>query len=261
MLVAVAAVSQLSLSAFAARPSAGADVAANIPGGGSILHASPDKIRKAVRAAVTANPAGAADYVEVVLSSGRGDAATIAPSIVGTAIESLGDDPSDREVAAIVSAAVRSTPTAVLKIVSVAVAAAPASAAPEIVTAAVGAVPDPTERVAVGDATRDYKDFKGGKTVRDFKDDGRTMTLAEAIVQAAFEARAGLDLAELIAAASLGETSLAALLYAAQRGYSLTGYHPGDTSGEPNLPIVPGEEKPPTKPRPPNPRQPPSPSP
>lgn len=146
-----------------------------------------------------------------------------AAAAVAAAIESLGAKPSTRQISNIVFKAVRSSPSAVLAIVRAAVVASPQAAAPEIVTAATAAVPDPWKKVVYhhntalrirdGKSTVDRPDFKGGRGERSpAKIEDPTLTLAEAIVRTALDAQPGLSLASLQSAADVALTSDPAIL-------------------------------------------------
>jgi hypothetical protein len=145
------------------------------------------------------------------------------------AIEALGANPTTKQISTIVYKAVRSSPDNVLHIVDAAIRVSPQSAAPEIVTAATAGVPNPWKQVNYRrlEASKPKKsdpDFKGGP---DYKSgppaspvpsaiagsnsqnaphagpaDGKPMTLAEAIVQTAFDAQPGLSFSGLQAAAN-----------------------------------------------------------
>ncbi len=134
------------------------------------------------------------------------------------AIEALGANPVTRPISAIVFKAVRSSPASVLPIVHAATRVSPQAAVPEIVTAATAAVPNPWKqvtyrRITANEVKKSAPDFKGGpdgKNTADFKGgpsakgpsepEGKTMTLAEAIAQTAFDAQPGLSFPALMAA-------------------------------------------------------------
>ncbi len=136
-------------------------------------------------------------------------------------VESLGPRPGSTQVSKVVFAAVRAVPERVLDIVRAAVVAAPASEADAICAAAVLAIPDPWKIVmyskarSVAPARGGERDFKGEpdfKGERDFKGgpadsdptaslaDGRAMTVAEAVIQTALDARADLAPSAIYAA-------------------------------------------------------------
>jgi hypothetical protein len=117
-----------------------------------------------------------------------------------------------------VNAAVKTLPDSAIEIVRAAVAMAPAEAADEIVAAALTALPDPWKQVfytrvaapVIRTGERDFKggpdfkgepDFKGGPAATGLPGQGAPMTMAEAVVQAALDARAGLSPTALFAVA------------------------------------------------------------
>ncbi|MEO6788116.1 MAG: hypothetical protein ABI318_18480, partial [Chthoniobacteraceae bacterium] len=143
------------------------------------------------------------------------DADSRAAAETVAAIEALGANPGTRQISSIVFKAVRSSPASVLAIVDAAVRVSPQAAAPEIVTAATAAIPNPWRQVtyhriaAAGgkksapdgkqsadsgqlvDLSGHAPDFKGGpgRDVRGPSEaEGRTLTLAEAIARTAFDA-------------------------------------------------------------------------
>lgn len=164
---------------------------------------------------------------EATDESGRRAAADTA-----AAIEALGANPSTRQISNIVFKAVRNSPANVLRIVDAAVRVSPQAAAPEIVTAATAAVPNPWKPVTYRRITARHpksgRDFKGGPdgdrvlnlsghSPRNADgtrsgsasgsgagsaalgdpsggaaDTGLTLTLAEAIARTAFDAQPGL---------------------------------------------------------------------
>ena len=166
--------------------------------------------------------ASAADKPAPAAAEATGETASREAAETGTAIGTLGANPATRQISAIVFKAVRSSLANVLPIVDAAVHASPQAAVPEIVTAAVAAVPNPWKQVTYRrltapdrkkSATADGRltdlsgrapDFKSGPGGRDARGpseaDGRTMTLAEAIARTAFDARPGLSLPNLQAA-------------------------------------------------------------
>ena len=77
------------------------------------------------------------------------------------AIQALGATPRTREISAIVFKAVRSSPEQVLSIVHAAARVSPKPAVPEIVTAAVAAVPNPWRQM-VYHRKKSEPDYKGG---------------------------------------------------------------------------------------------------
>lgn len=210
--------------------------------GQTILESKVPLLEGAVAAASQKEPGEAPDYVRVTLKS-RPDADAIAPAIVAAAIRGVGPDASPTLIGRIVFEAVRVTPDAVLDIVRAAVRTAPASCAPEIVSAAVGAVPDPYKLVICdcGDgAASDYKSVSDKKTIVVDGKSGRPgtsselMPLVEAISAAAMCERPDLDLPTLVSAAQT------ALLY---------GVPPIYASNYPKEPRrVPPKETPPEEP-------------
>ena len=179
------------------------------------------------------------------------------------AIEALGAHPATRQISNIVFKAVRTSPDSVLPIVHAAVRVSPQGAAPEIVTAATAAVPDPWKkvgyrRIAVSDlkkrgVKKSDPDFKGGpdgKHAVDFKGgpDGKTpvategpeVTLAEAITRTAFDAQPGLSLPALVSAADIALlTDPATLLRYVQSPRSISGVGDAGTSNYANEPLRP----------------------
>jgi hypothetical protein len=105
------------------------------------------------------------------------------PSIAAetaAAIQGLGANPTTKQISAIVFKAVRSSPNDVLHIVNAAVRVSPATAVPEIVTAATSAVPNPWKQVAYRrlgppDAKASSPDYKGGPDGKQARDGGRNM--------------------------------------------------------------------------------------
>ncbi len=177
------------------------------------LYAFPaDEIIAAVKLCAARDPKHAGDYVALVLLSGRNDADAIAPSLAAAAIQGLGANPKNDEIAAIVRATVKNAPTEVLDIVTATVKASPRSAATAIVQAAVSSVPHPEEMVTMdmrrsaqkpagSDKQLDNKEVADGKAIAPLE---KQMTLAEAIVQAALDADPGLSADELTAAVDQG---------------------------------------------------------
>ena len=197
--------------------------------------------------AVAADTANIAD----TLRAAGPDAARRAAPATTAAIRALGTDATPRKIAGIVFLAARTVPESVLDIVHAAVLASPDDAAPEIVAAAISAVPDPWKQVRYrrrGSVARHgERDFKGEP---DYKDSGpeSQMTLAEAIVMSAFDARAGLDLRGLQVAANGAIVSSPAYLLALihdPKGISGVGdVGNNNYSNEPFRPPVKPEPKP-----------------
>lgn len=144
-----------------------------------IATASIKTLEKAMKAAVAANPAGAADYVEAFIKSGRKESCEDLGKMVAAAIAALGKNPPAHLVAAIVERSVLLLPQCAPTIVAAAVKAAPASLADEIVEIAIASVANPEQMVG-------------------------NVTMGEAILAAALGARPGLDAALLASAANSG---------------------------------------------------------
>ncbi len=169
-----------------------------------------------LRREVEGNPASAPSVITRAFQSGSAVSPHRAFEVTTAVVEGLGSSMTGKQVGAAVHAGVLAAPDRVLEIVRAAVIAAPAEAAEDITTAAVAAVKNPWEMVIyhrAGSPTRrgepdfkgepDYKgepDFKGEP---DYKDAGTPMTLAEAIVQTALDARSGLNAVALYAAVEL----------------------------------------------------------
>ena len=173
-----------------------------------------------------------------------------------------------------VFSAVRAAPGAVLEIVHAAVVAAP-KFAPEIAASAASAVPNPWKEVryrrpappaaetvpvpmkaSSGGGERDFKgepDFKGAvDAANKIEDPGSLMTLAEAIVQAAFDP-AGTGLGAIQSAVNLalvGDPNVLLGIVSGPRGIS--GVGEAGTSNIANEPRFP-PNPPPSPPTPPNP--------
>lgn len=179
----------------------------------------------ALQQEVAAAPKSAPQIVVRELQASGEAAPAQAGLITAAAIAGLGPAPSNAQVARVVNAAVRALPDSAIEIVRAAVATAPAEAADEIVAAALTAVPDPWKQVFYTRATAPVRtgerDFKGGPESRpEGVPDavggavgtappggqgpvgfGAPMTMAEAIVQAALDARSGLSAPALFAVA------------------------------------------------------------
>jgi len=211
--------------------------------GQSILASTVPLLEGAVGAASQKQPGSAPDYVRVTLKS-RPDADAIAPAIVAAAVKGVGPDAAPTLIGRIVYEAVRVTPDAVLDIVRAAVRNSPASYAPEIVSAAVGAVPDPYKLVVCEcDAyASDGKTMLDKKTILADGGSGRParagdlMPLVEAISAAAMCERPELDLLTLVSSAQT------ALLYGVPPIY-VSNY-----PKEPRRLIPPTKETPPDEP-------------
>jgi hypothetical protein len=177
--------------------------------GQPLYKASPAALAAAIRQCAAADPAHAGAYVSLVLLSGRTDADAIAPAMARAAILGLGGDPKPKDIGAVIAAAVKSTPSEVLDIVTATVKVSPRSAAQAIVRAAVANVPNPdsmvtvnfqrrAERIATSDKQdgkeTDHKEVSDGKSLAP---QPKQLTLAEAIVQAAIDADPELTVANL----------------------------------------------------------------
>jgi hypothetical protein len=194
-----------------------------------------------------------------------------------TAITALGATPTAKQISGIVFKAVRSSPDDVLPIVNAAVRVSPQFAAPEIVTAAIAAVPNPWKQVIyrrlgvenAKESEPDYKNGPDGKQVRDGGpaidlggrdpnqgsgpilgepgasiSDGSQMSLAEAIVHTAFDAQPGLSFPTLQAAANIAlATAPAALMRYIQSPIVVSGVGNAGFSNYANEPL-----RPPTQP-------------
>lgn len=169
-----------------------------------------------------------------------------------TAIEALGEKPTNRQVANVVFAAVRKSPENVLPIVDAAVSVSPQSAAPAIVTAATAAVPDPWKQVTYQRLMKHHgkkgaRDFKGGPEGKDIvnldghapaRGDAQAVTLAEAITRTAFDARPGLTLTDLQSAVEVAlNTDPATLLRYVQSSRSISGVGDAGSSNFANEPL------------------------
>ena len=179
-----------------------------------------------------------------------------AAAATAAAIEALGANPSTRQISNIVFKAVRNSPADVLLIVRATVLASPQAAAPEIVTAATAAVPDPWKKVAYHRITspvvkKSAPDFKGGPDGKRTAAPGGpgakspaedpALTLAEAIVRTALDAQSGLSLASLQSAADIalvGDPSV--LLRYIQSPRAISGVGDAGTSNYANEPLRPG---------------------
>jgi hypothetical protein len=259
-------ISAFPLAAFAASPGPAVSLAAMT---GEVA-AAPDQAARVVASFLrSTSPAFATQEAA---------AATVA------AIQGLGPSATAKQVGGIVFSATHAAPRSVLAIVRAAVLASPNADAPEIVTAAVSAVPDPWKKVVyhrfapvreMGE--RDDKDGKnvlnlgehlpgtpnglgnapggeailspgdpaagGNGVVLSPDDPGILMTLAEAIVQTAFDARSGLDQSSLITAADLallGDPTYLLQMASDPRGKSAVGDDGNSNFGnEPVLPPIP----------------------
>jgi hypothetical protein len=146
--------------------------------------ASATRIEKALATVIKKNPAKAAAYLEALLMAGRKESCPEVAGFVGVAIQSLGENPPQELVMAIILQAVALVPAKCAPmIVGAAVKAAPAALAATIVERTIAALANPGQLV-----------------------DGN-ITLAQAIVNAALVARPGLDAVALGRAADRGFAS------------------------------------------------------
>ena len=100
-----------------------------------------------------------------------GETGPLIAAQTAAAIEALGTNPGTRQISTIVFKAVRSSPDNVLVIVDAASRVAPPAAVPEIMTAAVAAVPNPWKQVTYHrlhgkNSEPDYKGGPGGRQAR-----------------------------------------------------------------------------------------------
>lgn len=198
-----------------------------------------------------------------------GDADQREAAAAVSAIKALGPNPSVRQIANIIFSAVRKSPASVLPIVHAAVIASPQVAAPEIVTAATAAVPDPWKKVTYHRITapvgkKAAPDFKGGHDGKQIADGKRiiagvslkvmpgalapiaageepALTLAEAIIRTALDALPGIELAALQLAADialLGDPAV--LLRYIQSPRAISGVGDAGMSNYANEPRRPG---------------------
>ena len=188
--------------------------------------------------------------------------------MTSSAIESLGARASSRSISSVVFAAVRAVPGSVLGIVHAAVVAAP-KAAPEIAASAASAIPNPWKEVryrrsalaaetapspmkASSGGERDFKgepDFKGAVDAANRGEDpGSLMTLAEAIVQTAFDP-SGVGLGAIQSAVDLalvGDPNVLLGIVSGPRGIS--GVGEAGTSNIANEPLIKKVPPPPSPP-------------
>jgi hypothetical protein len=222
-----------------------------------------DTTTTALRQEIAASPKSAPAAVTRVLMEAGPKAGSIAAPTVAAAIQALGADPTKRQVASIVYAGVRMAPDSVLSIVRAAVKVAP-NAAPDIAAAAVSAVPDPWKPVHYQRQAMSERDAKDGGNMPgaqegDFKTHvslwdnlrrkpvtpipGTLMTLAEAIVQAAFEAGANASLADIQSAVDFALSADPATLFqivGSPQGISGVGiFGNSNYLNEPRFPVTP----------------------
>lgn len=201
-------------------------------------------------------PASTAATESPAESGHRAGAETVA------AIEALGANPSNRQISGIVFNSVRISPANVLAIVDAAVRVSPQAAAPDIVTAATAAVPDPWKQVIyrrIGSRhAKSDRDFKGGADGKHVVDlDGHparngvgnspgdpsgenalSVSLAEAIARTAFDAQPGLSFPALQAAADIAlRTDPATLLRNIQSPRTASGVGDAGSSNYANEPL------------------------
>jgi hypothetical protein len=165
-----------------------------------------------LRQEVSADPAAAPALIAQALQAKSPVTRQWVAAVTTVVIEGLGPNPNSAKLSKVVYSAVKTLPANVLDIVRAAVIAAPASEADAIAAAAVLASPDPWQIVVYSRSTapasrgeRDFKgepDFKGGPGDADpvGAGDGMSMTLAEAVVHAALDARPGLSVTAIYAA-------------------------------------------------------------
>jgi len=161
----------------------------------------------ALREEVAGSPATAPAAITRTLKAAGPKAPLLAGPAAAAAIQALGREAPVNQIAAIVYAAVRAVPDSALRVVRAAVKVVP-SAAPEIAAAAARAVPNPWKEVryqrdAPPETTNQYSEIPPENREPDFKSPtdfenglaaildpaapGTPMTLAEAIVQTAFD--------------------------------------------------------------------------
>jgi hypothetical protein len=162
---------------------------------------------------ISTAPGSATAALVQTLKAAGSNANLLAGPATAAAIQSLGANASSKQIAALVFAAVRVAPDSALRIVRAAVRVAP-NAAPEIASAAARAVPNPWKEVRYqrgapaeppsqnagqppSDQTPDFKSSVDSSflsaldAVLDPAAAGDPMSLAEAIVQTAADARGG----------------------------------------------------------------------
>jgi hypothetical protein len=153
-----------------------------------------------LRKEVAGSPAGAPGAVVRAIRSPQSSKPHWAARVTVAALQGLGPEATARQAAAIVFAAVRVAPEQVLEIVHAATLASPSEQAPNIAAAAAAASPHPFRKITYrrdSSSLADYNTDSGRHEVYDGKSDTkaiapaeispaeRTMTLAEAIVDAA----------------------------------------------------------------------------
>ena len=126
--------------------------------------------------------ASAADKPAPAAAEATGETASREAAETGTAIGTLGANPATRQISAIVFKAVRSSPDSVLLIVHAAARVSPKAAVPEIVTAAVAAVPNPWKqvtyrRLGATDRKKSEPDYKAGPDGKQSRDGGPNVDL------------------------------------------------------------------------------------
>ena len=171
----------------------------------SVFAAPAGNVSAALRGDVSSSPQNAPKILANALRAAGPEAAGQAARLTTAAIQGLGPNATAKQIGNIVFAAVRAVPGSVLEITRAAVLASPNADAPEIVSAAVSASPNPWKEVTYHRyiPPPDKGDAKDDKAVERMEEPGKTMTLAEAIVQTALDSRSGLDAAGLQAAADL----------------------------------------------------------
>ena len=196
------------------------------------------------------------------LRAAGSNAALLAGPATAAAIQSLGAEATSKQIAAIVFAAVRVVPDSALRIVRAAVTVAP-NAAPEIAAAAARAVPNPWKEVRYqrgvpaepppqnvvqppSDREPDFKSTVDSSflnaldAVLDPAAVGDPMSLAEAIVQTAADARGGDPggIQGSVDAALFGDPSQ--LFNAVSGSKGISGVGDAGLSNYANEPILPG---------------------
>jgi hypothetical protein len=208
-------------------------------------------------------PGSSPAALSISLKQAGANAASLAGPATAAAIQSLGTAATSKQVAALVYAAVRAVPDAAVRIVRAAVGVAPGYA-PEIAAAAVRAVPNPWKEVryqsgapqtpppenayqAASDREPDFKSavdrsfVNALDAVLDPAAPGDPMSLAEAIVQAAADARGGADAGAIqgaVEAALFGDP--AQLFNAVSGSKGISGVGDAGLSNYANEPFIPG---------------------
>jgi hypothetical protein len=245
----------------------------------SVASASPaDDSIVAFRIEIATTPATAPAIITRTLRAAGAQAPALAGPLAAAAIENIGVNPAKRQISSVVFATVHAVPDSVLDIVRAGVIASPRNAA-VIAAAAAAAVPHPWKQVIY---RRPAPVIPAG--VPGIPAAGTSMTLAEAIVQTAFDAQAGPlksqrvgerdfkgepDFKEIVQGLSTPEVPLAAIQSAVDaalvgdpglllsqigdpRGISGVGIVGGSNfANEPPVPTPPPKSPPPVTPDPP----------